>query len=128
VELYIHSPNTPSCRGAQLKHRDNFTFTFICLVFIKLITTQRHCSTEPQLNIKLKQFSVSFALHFQVSVKNMKCRVETCEICVFHGGEDSSRILLGCDTEWCCRIQHGPPKRWYPTTKLQVVTTEKNST
>jgi hypothetical protein len=28
VELYIHSPNTPSWRGAQLKHRDNFTFTF----------------------------------------------------------------------------------------------------
>jgi len=23
-----HSPNTPSWRGAQLKHRDNFTFTF----------------------------------------------------------------------------------------------------
>jgi hypothetical protein len=28
VELYIHFPNTPSWRGAQLKHRDNFTFTF----------------------------------------------------------------------------------------------------
>jgi len=30
VELYIHSPNTPSLRGAQLnkKHRDNFTFTY----------------------------------------------------------------------------------------------------
>jgi hypothetical protein len=27
VELYLHSPNTPSWRGAQLKHRD---FTFIC--------------------------------------------------------------------------------------------------
>jgi tryptophan synthase alpha subunit len=26
VELYIHSPTTPSWRGAQLKHRDNFTF------------------------------------------------------------------------------------------------------
>jgi hypothetical protein len=27
VELYIHSPNTPSWRGAKLKkHRDNFTF------------------------------------------------------------------------------------------------------
>jgi hypothetical protein len=25
VELYLHSPNTPSWRGAQLKHRDNFT-------------------------------------------------------------------------------------------------------
>jgi hypothetical protein len=28
MELYLHSPYTPSCRGAQLKHRDNFTFTF----------------------------------------------------------------------------------------------------
>jgi hypothetical protein len=27
VELYLHSPNTPSWLGAQLKHRD-FTFTF----------------------------------------------------------------------------------------------------
>jgi hypothetical protein len=27
VKLYLHSPNTPQCRGAQLKHRDNFTFT-----------------------------------------------------------------------------------------------------
>jgi hypothetical protein len=29
VELYIHSPSTSSWRGAQLKHRENFTFTFI---------------------------------------------------------------------------------------------------
>jgi hypothetical protein len=27
MELYIHSPNTPSWRGAQLKHSDNFSFT-----------------------------------------------------------------------------------------------------
>jgi hypothetical protein len=41
VELYFHSPNTPSWRGAQLKHRDNFTFTLtftrkivvLCTVF-----------------------------------------------------------------------------------------------
>jgi hypothetical protein len=26
MELYLHSPDTPSWRGAQLKHRDNFTF------------------------------------------------------------------------------------------------------
>jgi hypothetical protein len=26
VESYLHSPSTPSWRGAQLKHRDNFTF------------------------------------------------------------------------------------------------------
>jgi hypothetical protein len=29
VDLYLHSPNTPSWPGAQLKkHRDNFTFIF----------------------------------------------------------------------------------------------------
>jgi hypothetical protein len=28
MELYLHSTNTPSWRGAQLKHSDNFTFTF----------------------------------------------------------------------------------------------------
>jgi hypothetical protein len=27
VELYLHSPNTPAWRGAQLKHRGNFTLT-----------------------------------------------------------------------------------------------------
>jgi hypothetical protein len=26
VKLYLHSPNTPSWRGAQLKHKENFTF------------------------------------------------------------------------------------------------------
>jgi hypothetical protein len=30
VELYLHSPNTPSWCGAQLKHRDNFTF-YLCI-------------------------------------------------------------------------------------------------
>jgi hypothetical protein len=27
VELYLHSPNAPSWRGAQRERRDNFTFT-----------------------------------------------------------------------------------------------------
>jgi hypothetical protein len=31
VELYLHSPNAPSWRGAQLKHRGNFTVTFFGL-------------------------------------------------------------------------------------------------
>jgi hypothetical protein len=33
VELYLHSPNTSSWRGAHLKHRDNFTFTLLLLLF-----------------------------------------------------------------------------------------------
>jgi hypothetical protein len=27
VELYLHSQNTPLCRGTQFKRRDKFTFT-----------------------------------------------------------------------------------------------------
>jgi hypothetical protein len=37
VELYLHSSNTPSWRGAQLKHRDNFTFTFCFTEIIEYI-------------------------------------------------------------------------------------------
>jgi len=38
VELYLYSPNTLSWRGAQLKHRGNFTFTFaILLHFLQLL-------------------------------------------------------------------------------------------
>jgi hypothetical protein len=33
VELYLHSPNTPSWRGAELKHKDNFTFTFTAWLY-----------------------------------------------------------------------------------------------
>jgi hypothetical protein len=37
VELYFHSPNTPSWRGAQLKHRDNFTLPLQCLALLLLL-------------------------------------------------------------------------------------------
>jgi hypothetical protein len=39
VEQYLHSPNMPSWCGAQLKHRDNFTFTYfhaICQELLRL--------------------------------------------------------------------------------------------
>jgi hypothetical protein len=32
MELYLHSPNMSSWRGAHLKHRDNFTFTFYLII------------------------------------------------------------------------------------------------
>jgi hypothetical protein len=34
VELYLHSPNMLSWCGAQLKHRDNFTFACVCTQFL----------------------------------------------------------------------------------------------
>jgi hypothetical protein len=33
VELYLHSPNTPSWRGAQGEHRDNFVFIIVNFIF-----------------------------------------------------------------------------------------------
>jgi enoyl-CoA hydratase/carnithine racemase len=42
VELYLHSPNTPPWRGAQLKHRDNFTLP---LPFTELGLVAEGCSS-----------------------------------------------------------------------------------
>jgi len=37
VELYLHFANTPSFRGAQLQHRDNFTPLFIRSLIIHML-------------------------------------------------------------------------------------------
>jgi hypothetical protein len=37
VDLYLHSPNTHPWRGAQLKRRDNFTFTVIGIVTRRIL-------------------------------------------------------------------------------------------
>jgi len=43
VELYLHSPNTPSWCGTQLKkHRDNFTFTFTFIFTFTFTFTSLH--------------------------------------------------------------------------------------
>jgi hypothetical protein len=39
VELYLHSPNTPSWRGAQGEHRDNFTFYLYLYLYLASKTT-----------------------------------------------------------------------------------------
>jgi hypothetical protein len=43
LELYLHSPSTPSWRGAQLKHRNNFTF-YLYQMFLTVFTKARHWS------------------------------------------------------------------------------------
>jgi hypothetical protein len=43
MELYLHSPNTPSWLGAQLKkYRDNFTFTFTNWIKMGLAMKESH--------------------------------------------------------------------------------------
>jgi hypothetical protein len=66
VELYLHSPNTPSCRGAQLKHRDNFTFTLWDLtrepsLFLRMVWWRRN--TKCVINIPyLWMYSIKLSL------------------------------------------------------------------
>jgi hypothetical protein len=46
MELYLHSPDTPSWRGDQLKHRDNFTFNFYFNITLPLEANARHKETR----------------------------------------------------------------------------------
>jgi len=41
VELYLHYPK-PKWRGAMLKRRNNFTFTFILIVILLPQVSMRH--------------------------------------------------------------------------------------
>jgi hypothetical protein len=47
MELYLHSPNMPSWRGAQLKkHKDNFTFTFYLYIHLFVQVCEDNKETE----------------------------------------------------------------------------------
>jgi hypothetical protein len=49
VELYRHSPNTSSWRGAQLKHRGKFTFNFALSYFYETwVRTAYHKKNDYQ--------------------------------------------------------------------------------
>jgi hypothetical protein len=54
VELYLSSSNTPSWRGAQLKHRDNFTFYLTLL-------QHRNATSESYLRYSDVSGSTTFA-------------------------------------------------------------------
>jgi hypothetical protein len=46
--LYLHSPNTPSWRGTQLKHRDTFTFTFTFCLSHNAVQGVSYTTNNPQ--------------------------------------------------------------------------------
>jgi hypothetical protein len=48
VELYLHSPITPSWRGAQLKHRNNFNF----YLSVFQISSGAHPYSYPRVHIR----------------------------------------------------------------------------
>jgi hypothetical protein len=59
-------PNTLSCRGAQLKHSDNFTFAFICKF-----------SNTRDGGVKLK-FSCSFSKYLRTNMTVQLCIIILC--------------------------------------------------
>jgi len=66
VELYLHSSNTPSWRGAQLKHRDNFTFTFTFTDYHSTPRGLRHVlsSASRKLGSRIGCMSAFFCVAF----------------------------------------------------------------
>jgi hypothetical protein len=59
VELYLYSLNTPPWRGAQLKHRDNFTFTFR-LLFIGFTVETLFATVLGLINASNKRTHLSY--------------------------------------------------------------------
>jgi hypothetical protein len=55
VELYLHSPNTPTWRGAQLKNRENFTFYLYKIWSVPYIGNDRYrfCSFDVAERLQL---------------------------------------------------------------------------
>jgi hypothetical protein len=65
VQLYIHSPNTLPWRGAQLKHRDNFTFTF----YLSSTYNMKHSKVIGDVNIKVNKNRSTYTDRQQYFIK-----------------------------------------------------------
>jgi hypothetical protein len=65
VELYLHSPNTPSWRGAQLKHRDSFTFYHSSVSDMELCL---HALSKPSA-LPVKHRVIFIFLHFTFEIQ-----------------------------------------------------------
>jgi hypothetical protein len=117
VELYLHSTNTLSWRGAQLKHRDNFTFTvtnfYLLLVWVwNLVShikrgTHWECSRtgccEKYLDLRGRKWRkagkdcimrsfITCTLHQKLGWSN---KVEMGEACSTHGRDVKYTIVVG---------------------------------
>jgi hypothetical protein len=72
VELYLHSPNMPSWRGAQLKHRDNFTF-YTSHIESYRWTSWILCHTYPIFHSKFDKLSKSEVMKLDKATEDGEC-------------------------------------------------------
>jgi hypothetical protein len=106
MELYLHSPNTPSWRGAQLKHKDTFTFvTFskdLLVISKYILVTRRH--NTPNL------LCVCFQTNLPTSLLQSFCIL--LGIYIF-----TQYINITAQTRSCCVPFNFKPS-WFPWTFL----------
>jgi hypothetical protein len=78
LALYLHSPNTPSWRGALLKHRDNFTFTFSNAFFTYLVRVLIHVLSIPNEAQCLSQYaeSMDYTFFYSSEIYTTKYRAQ----------------------------------------------------
>jgi hypothetical protein len=62
MELYLHSPNTPSWRGPQFKekHRDNFTLEYTGTQ-IEESNVVRKCIMHGEIKIRVQDISLKIS-------------------------------------------------------------------
>jgi hypothetical protein len=73
VELYLHSPNTPRLRGAQLMHRDNFTYIFT-------LSLRFYSSNDNQLEV------------IEVAVARSICRMTRLAVHLIQNGDAERKM------------------------------------
>jgi hypothetical protein len=73
VELHLHSSNTPSWRGARLKHRYNFTFVF----------NGKSEATEMRFPVSVAAYTLIYqnvneAIIMGLQINNIRERISNC--------------------------------------------------
>jgi hypothetical protein len=73
VQLYIHSPYTPSWRGAQLKHRENFTF-YLFYLFTSALHVVMYLTVTASIvfvvHMQFRHWVVNLSLHHRAQMSS----------------------------------------------------------
>jgi hypothetical protein len=80
VELYLHSPNTPPWRGAELKknHREKFTFTFYLFETVVSGDLQTHKQVVHLQDKCLIYWLIASLLNSFCIVESLRCSTAYC--------------------------------------------------
>jgi hypothetical protein len=117
VEQYFHSPRTPTWRGAKLSA--GTTLPFYLYLYIRLRDNVLNCSPRC---LYVSSSKLNDLFHVEVLWVVM-----VCSVVVVHQRVRGPRYLSVFRVKWRWS-QHGPPKRWHPTTTLHGVTTLMTAT